>query len=196
MKNLISVVKAVLLASASDSLPMDCLMHIVRKDEYIWWNLPVPIGCPQGNFWESGMHKFFIRQSITGYMLPDCCWCCRLMALKLIKLFKSFVLDILYLLLCPWGKVWRCGSLKFCSNFLVIFLCFCGNWSIIIWMFYHFVAGQSVVVAASISDLSALLTLINNSWSFYMLVRRLPKWAVLGQNKLQYAVDLVLIVFM
>lgn len=63
-------------------------------------------------------------------------------------------------------------------------------------MFYHFVAGQSVVVAASISDLSALLTLINNSWSFYMLVRRLPKWAVLGQNKLQYAVDLVLIVFM
>ncbi len=61
MKNLISVVKAVLLASASDSLPMDCLMHIIRKDEYIWWNLPVPIGCPQGNVWESGVHKFFYQ---------------------------------------------------------------------------------------------------------------------------------------
>ncbi len=111
--------------------------------------------------------------------------------IKTHKVIQEFILDKLYLLLCPWEKVWRwCGSLKFCSNFLFIFLCFCRNWSIVIWMFYHFVAGQSVVVAASISEWSALHTLINNSWSFYMLVRRLPEWAVLGQNKLQYAVDL------
>ncbi len=187
MKNLISVVKAVLLASASDSLHMDCLIHIIRKDEYIWWNLPVPIGCPQGNVWESGVHKFLFVSAcyqIAADVSDSWQW-------KTHKVFQEFILDKLYLLLCPWGKVWRwCGSLKFCSNFLFIFLCFCRNWSIVIWMFYHFVAGQSVVVAASISEWSALHTLINNSWSFYMLVRRLPKWAVLGQNKLQYAVDL------
>lgn len=64
-------------------------------------------------------------------------------------------------------------------------------------MFYHFVVRRSVVVAALISDLSApahpyqqqLVILHVHQKVFF-----LSKWAVLGQNKLQNAVELMLIV--
>lgn len=102
-----------------------------------------------------------------------------------IKLFKSFVLDMPYHLLCPWGKFCPCASLKFCSNFLIS-VSFCGNWSIIIGTY-----ASLLLWLHRFYIYLPLHTLINNSWSFYMFIRR-HFFCLSGQYlaRINYAVDL------
>lgn len=103
MKKLIAVVKVALLASASLWTILYTEMNTAGEIRPFQ---PVARSGTSGN------------QACSLLLLFTCCCC-------FMNWFKSFVLDFLYLLICPWTKIWQCRLLKFCPNVLVtVFLIF------------------------------------------------------------------------